>query len=155
MHKGLTMRISPLISISLFLSFNCYAQLEDKGLLCLPSDKPDNFLSSQGFMFHEDTIEQYRLRPIRDKVEKESRTSNGTFESTVSSIAWSMWASLSDGTRFQEKWYLDRKTLALSKIGVEYQCEVYEDERAFNGALSLIVLRAQKQYDSALEGNRI
>jgi hypothetical protein len=62
-----------LILIAVFMSPLTFAQLDGKGLICIPPYDPPNLLTLEAFLFEEDKFYEYDLWTVKDQVEVEIR----------------------------------------------------------------------------------
>ena len=136
-----------------------FAQLDGKGLICIPPpfDSP-NLFALEAFLFvsgaDDNSFYEYKLEVFKDQVELMSRPQSGTFNSTSDYIYWNTEISIFDNN-IQARYQLNRKTLNLEKGPVNFQCEIFEDKENFDIGISAMREKAQAQYDESLEGNKI
>jgi hypothetical protein len=146
-----------LILIAVFMSPLTFAQLEGKGLICIPTFDPPNLLTLEAFLFESDAYEifyEYELRVIKDQVKVAFSDQSGTYYSTSGYIHWNTEISIFDNN-IKARYQLNRRTLNLEKGPVNFQCEIFEDKENFEIGISGMKEKAQAQYDEALKDNKI
>ena len=138
-----------------------FAQLDGKGLICIPPYDPPNLFMLEAFLFEEnayDILYEYELRAIKDQVEVKIRTYEGTFTSNSGYILWDTEgfsdSNISDNN-VTARYQLNRRTLNLEKGPVNFQCEIFEDKEKFEIGISAMKEKAQVQYDESLKNNKI
>ena len=150
-----------LILITVFMSPLTFAQLDGKGLICIPAFDPPNLLTPEAFLFEEDKFYEYDLRTTKDQVQVTIITYEYTFSSDSDFIYWTLDVHRS-GLTSMAIYKLNRRTLNLDREGltididsVNFQCEIFEDKENFDIGISAMREKAQAQYDESLEGNKI
>jgi len=138
-----------------------FAQLDGKGLICIPAFDPPNLLTPEAFLFEEDKFYEYDLRTTKDQVQVTIITYEYTFSSDSDFIYWTLDVHR-PGLTSMAIYKLNRRTLNLDREGltididsVNFQCEIFEDRANFEIGISAMKEKAQAQYDESLEGNKI
>ena len=135
-----------LILIAVFMSPLTFAQLDGKGLICIPTFDSPNLLTLEAFLFESDEVFfEYELKAIKDQVEVAFRTQSGTFNSTSDYIYWNTEISIFDNN-ILARYQLNRRTLNLEKGPVNFQCEIFEDKENFDIGISAMKEKAQAQF---------
>ena len=138
-----------------------FAQLDGKGLICIPAFDPPNLLTPEAFLFEEDKFYEYDLWTAKDQVRVTINTYEYTFSSDSGFIYWNVAVHRPGVTSIaiyeldRMTLNLERETLNIEKDPVNFQCEIFEDKANFEIGISAMKEKAQAQYDESLEGNKI